>query len=355
MSSPEQEVENYEKLLRAIYDRPIHERPRLGNPPAHLFEERVSPSRTAGRLQVIRGILSAGRPLPPGVLEDYFEEFLEALETVRISNPAEEEPPIDEKVLSSITNFLPYRDEFIDVTILLGRYLADASAFEQVASFFERAARLTEPPHNTSHWYDFWYDNYRFLIWELFLYWIAGLIHSRRYDVAASFLARRYYVTTRQMSGLKTYGFFQNRLQTLEDFRKQRLGLRYISVTAAIFRDRASHKMLTMAKMMETDMVLFIRSLMDAAEDRTVSSWHPKTVIFAGYGQSMELFERAASRTQAVAVATLLGQPSPEALRERLLALMTEQSHQQLFGHMAVHWDVSLPALLNVERIATLP
>lgn len=46
-SSPESENENWERLLRVLYGRPIHEKPKLGKAPAYIQPDSAAPSSPA--------------------------------------------------------------------------------------------------------------------------------------------------------------------------------------------------------------------------------------------------------------------------------------------------------------------
>src|SRR5262249_54400457 len=102
-------AEQYESLLRNIFEKPARQRPRLGKPPAFLSEPNPASAATHFRLAEFIKAAEAGGTNAAGHLTRFFEECTASLENYRL--PANPPEPIDELVLSRITEMKLLRDQ----------------------------------------------------------------------------------------------------------------------------------------------------------------------------------------------------------------------------------------------------
>ena len=99
-SSEEKLAENFEALLRNIFDKPLYQEPALGKPPSFLLEnERISP-RPGYKLKMLKDAVLKGRPTVAGLVTDYLTTFENALADFRFTKD-DYEVRFGEKVLSS--------------------------------------------------------------------------------------------------------------------------------------------------------------------------------------------------------------------------------------------------------------
>jgi len=113
MSTPDLRLDNFEQLLRWLYDQPVSEEPEQGNPPEYLFQDEGVELGTRSRANRAKKMLRNGDSAARGSLREYFETYATNLERFRIDSEGLHLPP--EKVLESIDNFLPARNEAVDV------------------------------------------------------------------------------------------------------------------------------------------------------------------------------------------------------------------------------------------------
>lgn len=84
LSEPDTYGENFEKLLRWIYDKPLHVKPELGKKPSFLEEEHpISLSTTASLKRAIEAIKN-NKPYSSGAIDEFLDTFSENLERFRI-------------------------------------------------------------------------------------------------------------------------------------------------------------------------------------------------------------------------------------------------------------------------------
>lgn len=101
-STPEAVNENWEKLLRVLYGKPIHEKPSLGKPPSFLSDTEVRPSLpTIGKFNTLRDALLNTKPIIEFCRKDFINTVIDFMDSLRIrQNPNVEHR--DEKILDDL-------------------------------------------------------------------------------------------------------------------------------------------------------------------------------------------------------------------------------------------------------------
>ncbi|MGH2638192.1 MAG: SEFIR domain-containing protein, partial [Rhabdochlamydiaceae bacterium] len=110
LSESERYAENFEKLLRWLFDKPLYTKPEIGNPPTFIVEPE---SPTLGTSVLAKRVIEGARNdkgYTRGALDEYLSIFSTQLERFRITFN-DDEP--DEKIVESIESFIPARDEFV--------------------------------------------------------------------------------------------------------------------------------------------------------------------------------------------------------------------------------------------------
>jgi len=182
---------NFEQLLRWIFDKPLHVKPNIGKRPAFLDEDSHLDFGVSSKLRRAKNSITEGKSNWSGALQDVYDTIVSNFEDLRI-DPSENE--IDELVLKSIEDFLPIRNELIQLFLILGQYKKNESeAFTLTHRFFERLLPFTERPERMQSYREWDFDNYRFIIHELFLYANACFLHQQAFNFANYLLSNQYY------------------------------------------------------------------------------------------------------------------------------------------------------------------
>jgi hypothetical protein len=104
--------ENFERLLRWIFDKPLYIKPDIGVQPAFLSAGDSISLGTTPYFRRCIDLVKSNKPNAGGAVDEYFAIFTSNFERIRISKSAAE---FDEDVIKSITDFLPYRNEAIQL------------------------------------------------------------------------------------------------------------------------------------------------------------------------------------------------------------------------------------------------
>lgn len=349
-SSPEASNESYERLVRAIYDKPLHKKPALGKPPEFILKDTAPALWSRPILANFKDALLQGKPYSNGYAKQFLDTFHERLEDFRIVY--KEGVHFDDEVVQSIESFLPFRDNFIEFVNTVITWGGGREAYEQTADFFERSICYLYRPKTLERFNEAWWDNYRFILYELFLYVIATLLKNRRFEEIGVFADKLYYLPDNADPGpnpFVRYTIFRNHCRTLDE-RNQRLKLNRLSVLADLMHQRASLKSIPFNDVMQAEAFLLLKSMVTPDFGRP---WYPDTLIYARYTKSFELFARAASHKQFEVLRRMLDVESKDDLIERLRKAFEKHRVGQWY-HFGYE-SVSFEHLWNLEKLDTLP
>lgn len=167
---------SYEQLLRWIYDKPFYTKPDIGNRPGFLSDTAAVSLGTTTAFNRALDALKNNRDHWSGALREYFSSVVHNLERLRIT---ERQGEYDEQVIASIEQFLPYRNEAIAIFQAIARYRRTPEAYRLLHDFFEQLIPYLHRKMSMQQWNDADFDNFRFIVHELFLYAIAIFLREQ--------------------------------------------------------------------------------------------------------------------------------------------------------------------------------
>src|SRR5262249_7242557 len=188
----------------------------LGKPPGHLFEEGAVRVKPAGRLLRLKDAVLKGKPHTHAMLDEYLDKFVESFEDFRMEHKRDSGLPWHDLVVDNVTRFLPYRDSFIDCVELIATYMNDEEAYLNLFRFLDDILQNQDFPESAMVVYDEGQDNFRFVIYEIFLYTIATLIRAKRFERALMFIDGEYHYRQRREYRVGTAADFQETVQSLD-------------------------------------------------------------------------------------------------------------------------------------------
>lgn len=285
---------NFEQLLRWIYDKPLYVKPDLGRKPAFLEEK---PEINLGTTTSFRRALEAirnNRDYAAGAVSQYFEVFVQNLERFRIK---EREGEFDDKVIENIEQFIPYRNEAIEVFVALAQYRDTEETYRQLHRLFEGLCAYLYRPQGVSSYREWDFDNFKFIVHELFLYAASVLLRYERFAALSYLLRHHYYVERSETtSKMVPFGEIREYMKSLE-YRNKRLELRRLSLRSDLLHQRWSTTGFRISYLMQADFVLFMRDCLDVLRENRSQTWWPETLLYIErHSGAFEIFGRAQSR-----------------------------------------------------------
>ncbi|MDK2971590.1 MAG: hypothetical protein PWP23_1345 [Candidatus Sumerlaeota bacterium] len=275
-SNEERFEDEYEKLLRLLFDRPLHRKPNIGRPPEYLFEEEPRRSITANRLMAFKNDLETGKKSAKGKARAFLRSYAEALKQIRTLKPEEGKEP-DEVVIDAINGFEPVRQDYLAYVQHVIDFEDDPSLLLMIRKEWEEVLRRRKDEPEGIFEPNWERGAIQFVMRDALTTLIAMLIDDSKFDWADTFLTHRYdlrYYTDETpcyYSELETY------IRVLEDWRNKRLNLNRASLVADLQKDWAERGGIDFEKIMQADLILTLRALF-LLDGR----WFPRTLAYTG-------------------------------------------------------------------------
>jgi hypothetical protein len=322
LSEADKYSENFERLLRWIFDKPLYVKPRLGSTPSFLSEgEHISLGTTVTFKRCVEALRNS-KSYSAGAFDEYCNVFASNFENFRISKYDGE---FDDAVVKSIEEFLPFRNEAIQLFTTVAQYLPTPEVMQRTHRFFESLIPYMQKPTNVTQWTEWDFDNFKFLIHELFLYVVAIFIKHERFQQANQLLAQQYYLPGNSDYGrdvMVSFIVFSEFIRSLEH-RNQRLKLNRLSVRADMLERRSKGSGVEFIDLMQTDFVLFMRAERD--NKASFSGWWPDTLVYTHCSRRVfEIFARSVSKSYFDRIRCLLAIDQVSDLNEQLEGYKTD-------------------------------
>jgi hypothetical protein len=346
-SSPEAVNENWEQLVRLIFGKPQHEKPKLGKPPAYITNEKSSPSSPAiTKFNAFRQALL----LEKKGLSIYRKDFLTACISFADDLRVRERPNVDslgKKVLEDCGKLKHVRNHIID-WILLESTTAPTDDFCQaLLGFLEELLELKSRPAELNSWNDAWFEAHSLFVYETFLYSVAALLKTNAYNVLHEIFTSHYLLPKSERSSdnkFTTFDCFHGYSDTLQAELAPE-GRRLYSPAAELIKRQADREDLPFEAIIEAEQLIFLISLINPS-----IRWYPQTLHYSSYRVDFPFFIRAAQHKHFLKLATITGINDANNLRE-----LAKQGFERLnvnkwhdfFGH-------SFWADMNMDKLDSI-
>jgi hypothetical protein len=295
-SEMESYEEKLEELVRWIFDKPQYVKPPLGTAPAYITED--NPANFLIKVSSYRAVeaIKGGKPNALGVVKEYLTTLADGLEKFCI---VKYDGEFDDAIVQSIEDFLPNRTEFINLLFAFGHYASEESYIEALHKYFEKVISYMHRPQHINQYNEHSWDNFKFIIHEMFLYAVAIFINHEKWHYAHYLMQNDYYSEENAPYGRNTlvsYTAFREPVRSL-NYRNERLKLGKLSIQADMLKARAESSGLKFHYLMQADFILYIRKEIENNTEQYRNQWFPTTLVYTDrhYG-SFEVFARAQSK-----------------------------------------------------------
>ncbi|SMB81390.1 SEFIR domain protein [Hymenobacter roseosalivarius DSM 11622] len=357
----EEYEDNYEQLIRNIFDKPIHARPPLGMRPSYLEVETPSTLPTAHRVAAIKRAFLDERRNAPLLVKQYYNAFLEALKGFE---PQPEEFTADnfiELTLNKIEQSKPLRDDFV---LFLDTYLDTAPEFDQEAlqDFLAELVLYLNAKaiqgFNQDRINSLQFDYLRFFVYELFLYFIAILLKREKFQILAGILNDSFVVIQEQERAdarVEDFRVFSSYNATLNKHQNEKFKMNRVSVVGDNINKRASNRY-TFDELKQADIILHhlseLEGFIPLASSRRL--WRPETAAYNTY--TLPIFAKMVSLRYFDKIKVLFNVQTKEEL-VNLIRTIESDHHVQLWHRSDYYMNREIPLLsraIDLDKIATL-
>jgi len=346
LSESDKYSENFERLLRWVFDKPLYVKPELGAPPSFLADSSTTTLGTSVLAKRAIDAIKNDKGYARGTVDEYLSTYSRNLERFRITEKVGE---LDDQILAAIEAFTPSRDELLQVIGALIQYGSHGSA-NTLHRFIESLLPYYSRPEQQTSWNKHEFDHFKYIVHELFLYSLALFVRHEDYDAANYLLTTPYYLDHNAGRGRGTSVSFTSIREYLESLahRNKRLNLRRLSLRADLLEKHSKSSGIPFRYVMQADFICFMRAELTEANDD--DRWWPETLLKAErhYG-AFEVFARAASKAYLAKVLPMLGIAEVKALKDKLRSYAADQ-------RSIPRWDcnsVNPGALLGIDQLGT--
>jgi len=349
LTNPSTYSTEFDRLVRWAWDQPLYVRPEMGKKPSLLTASRPSKIATGVAFRRAFDSIRSSAPTAVAATSEYFSIVASGLDAFRVRRDAESGKEIDDVIVNSIDEFLPYRNEIIEIVSAIAQYCCTEDMLRVVHRFLEQLLPYTERPAQLHSWNEAEFDNFRFIAHEVFLYVLAVFLRFEKFDAFSYVVANEFFWESPDNPKDNMHSFLKFRTPTRSlGYRNDRLKLGKLSLRAAILNKRNEGTGLDFRFVMTADLILYFRS-------RTSDIWHmwwPETLLYAGrYGGAFELFARAKSVRHFDRIKSMLGVASKKELDTAIQKILNEPDRIPKWQFES--FDIK--RLMGVELLATIP
>ena len=345
--------EEYNALLRIIFDEPAHRKPEIGKRPIWLTEERSDSIYTLKMAVQKINTVEPGR-MKDEAARDFVDAYIEAMKQFYVKG-------IDNNTyLANFAAMKEYRDVFLDH---LKVYSSTDRFGANIADEFERLYNAlfnvyTYTPNAASCGNDD-FDLFRLHIWELFVCAVTYLLHFELYEDIHDLLVHTYFLRNNGLDDQKRpFSYEKLRFHSiiLEEYIKPTLGdslSRKFTLTGHyVYTQREYMPIYTGKAIANADLFLYqIYKGLGLDNLMQYGPWFPQMYVYADEYDS--IWKRLKSRQFCNKIMPIFGVKTINDLKERIAKCTYDKDY-----HYSGGWHGAASAILTwikLDEIAVLP
>ncbi|PRS24188.1 hypothetical protein C6X94_03345 [Bacillus safensis] len=297
LSNEELYHQNYEQLLRVIFERPANRKPQLGVPPEYIFEdEQINGHKLKSLISEIKKAMFQDNHLKVKTYTIEFKrEFINSLEEFKIVDK-DDHDSIAQEIENKIDNMLILKNDLINLMeyLITNEALKVDFLMEFFEEFFNQIIEIKSLTEGSYAIIQF--DQYKFFIKEVFINVVMILLRHSNFQLLNEFLYSRYWVFNKYKNNGKTgVGFeaFNTYVQALDEIQVLKTGIAYWSYSA-VKMTRRLPKNYTSNDFGNTDLILYYISCHKNIDDEVSRVWFPHGYFYSK--GKIEMFQRMESK-----------------------------------------------------------
>jgi len=314
-SSSEAENENWEQLVRLLYGKPQHVKPKKGKAPSFISSDTPVPTSEAfAKFNSLKQAVLQDKKGLNHYRRDFIDSCISYADDLRIRERPEVES-MGEKVLEDCGKLKAVRDYLCD-WVLLESEISDESVFsEALIDVLEKLRELKSRPQEINSWNDSWFEAHSVFVYETFLYIVAALLKSDSYNILNEIFTSHYLLPSSDRHGASNfekfdcfYGYSET-LQSVLAPENQRLH----APAAELIKRQADREDIPFSDIRQAELLTLLMSFITPD-----TRWYPGTLHYSPYSNGYPFFVRAAQHKNFLKLAKITGIESVGELREKV-------------------------------------
>ena len=316
LSNVDNYEENYDKLLRNLYDKPEWRKPTLGKMPEYLNEENVSLVNVRAAIKQIQAFDGKSQTKLDYSLRKFNESFVCAF--IELSPQLGDN--FAENLMKQIEAVKPLRDQFYDFVEVIAVNVREVDSV--LGEFFEELYNKAYSTDGRSSFRDADFEFGLFLVWEMFIGATALLLHHKCYNAINGLLTRTYFLNNSPFGqNVQPTTFQQLRLTKsyIEDVIKPRSEKpNLLCLAADLLQKREKLPILTSKAIVEADIILYQLSDALGMTEQFGRAWFPRLYVYLSpmYGGGQDIWTRMVSAKHCEKILPLFGVRTIDEMKE---------------------------------------
>lgn len=347
-SSSEAENENWEQLIRLLYGKPQHVKPKKGKTPTYITSDTPVPTSEA---------LAKFNSLKQALLQDkkgishYRRDFIESCVSYADELRVRERPTVEvygEKVVEDCGKLKAIRNHLCDWVLLEGEVTDSETLSEVLIDVLERLRELKSRPPEINSWNDIWFESHAVFVYETFLYIVAALLKSGAYKVLHDVYTSHYLLPSTDrygQSNFERFDCFYGYSESLQAVLAPE-GRKLHAPAAELIKLQADREDLPFSDILQAELLTLLMSFIT---DGTL--WYPQTLHYASHGNSFPFFVRAAQHKHFSKLAVITEISSADELREKVKEGHVRAGTDRWYNF---HFERNFWSSMNMDNLDTL-
>lgn len=316
-SNEEHVSNNWEQLIRTLWNRPAFEKPEVGQPPAYITSpESYSPNKALSAFRKLEHAILNEKKTVHLIRDEFLQACISQADELRVRN-APDTARLSHLIVEDFKKLSEINKLIAKWVALESRVASNGIIQKSITTLLEKLLALKGPTESIGGYSDSWFDAYSLFLYECFLYIVAALIKTADFESLKGVLQYHYLPPARWGNGEKLVRFDAFYAHTssigtaLSDGDATK---RFRNESAELLKRSATIQSISFHEICQADALLFLTATLAGIH------WYPQTNYYWGFSGRFELFLRASQKSEFKVLAQILAVTSGDDLRKRLLS-----------------------------------
>ena len=325
LSSEEKMGENYELLLRTLYNKPKNPKAELGEMPKWLDDTNPTYPKTDSIISNFEYQMENHPERLDSIIEEFFEYYYEYLKEFEIEFSDSKTITAANEIYENLEKYEILKhdlEEFLEKIFKTGKYQKFDSTI--LIEFLTRVYSLTKM-RETGKYNRYSFVNFDFILREIFLYLVAYGLKYKNYDILGDLFYSPYYLddTFDYKRDISHFVNIDNRgsiptSEILDIYYKNEKEMNLVTPIGELLLKRVPSN-LTREYIIDADLLCCYISYMDYDKFEK-NDWFPYTHVHKHRSEPYDLFRRLTSKKFFNSVKTMFDVDNVEEFKEKVIS-----------------------------------
>ena len=345
-SSLEAVNSNWEQLIRLLYGKPRHKKPKIGTTPVYLSDTAAPLSPARSQYNLLHQAILDAKPGVPVYRQQFLDACIEYADELRVRDQPDLEN-LGEKVFEDFGKLVPIRDCIVDWVLLESKAAPSEAFSEALIDFLEKLLELKARPVEVTQWNESWFEAHRLFGFETFLYIIAALLKTRAFEDLNDVFTSHYIMPLTERSGDRKFVTFDD-FYAYSDILNPILaseGQKLPSPAAELLKRQANREDIPFSDLIQADLLTLLMAFITPD-----AYWYPQLMYYSNYRAEFPFFIRVSQHKNFANLAIITGIADADILRGKV----KEGYEQSRMGQQLSFFGQNFWTAMNMDSLDTI-